>query len=57
MIDGVLAPDKWKNYPDHYGRIKSIQQNLLESRRSFLNSDNIKGYYYLGVAFHYIQDA
>jgi hypothetical protein len=57
LIDGVLAPDKWKDYPHHYGRIKSIQQYLLESRRLFLNDEILKGYYHLGIAFHYIQDA
>jgi len=57
LIDGVLAPDKWKDYPHHRGKSETIQQHLLESRRLFLINDMSNCYYHLGVAFHYIQDA
>jgi hypothetical protein len=57
LKEGVLAPDKWKDYPHHYKKEREIQDNLLLSRKYFLKDDFPNAYYYLGVALHYIQDA
>jgi len=55
--DGVLAPDKWKDYPHHYGKGEAIRKNLMYSRKCFLEDDLLNAYFHLGVALHYIQDA
>jgi hypothetical protein len=57
LIDGVIAPDRWKDYPHHHGKTRTIQEKLLEARQLFLRDEELIGYYNLGVAFHYIQDA
>lgn len=57
MVEGVLAPDKWRDYPHHHGKSKIIRQSLLDARRLFLSNDIPNASYRLGVAFHYIQDA
>ena len=57
LKEGVLDPDKWGDYPHHYGKERQIQNNLLISRRCFLADDFPNAYYYLGVALHYIQDS
>ena len=57
LKEGVLAPDKWGNYPHHYKKEQEIQSNLLLSRKYFLVDDFPNAYFYLGVALHYIQDS
>lgn len=55
--DGIIAPDKWKDYPHHYGKTELIRKNLLFARQSYLKNNLPDTFYYLGVALHYIQDS
>lgn len=55
--DGILAPDKWKDYPHHHGKTEQIKQHLMKSRRYFLQDDYPNAFFHLGVALHYIQDS
>ncbi len=57
LREGVIVPDKWRDYPHHYGKSDVIRQNLLTSRMYFLKDDFLNAYFYLGVALHYIQDS
>jgi len=57
LKDGVVAPDKWGDYPHHYGKSAMIRKYLMESRRFYLQNDLPSAYYNLGIALHYIQDA
>jgi hypothetical protein len=55
--EGVIAPDKWGDYPHHYGKGNAIQNNLLKARQYYLIDNHNDSFFYLGVALHYIQDA
>jgi len=57
LKEGVLAPDKWGDYPHHYGKSNAITKYVLDARNLFLQGDLQKAYFCLGVALHYIQDA
>ena len=57
LREGVLIPDKWGDYPHHYGKSLAIRENLLTSRMYFLKDDLFNAYHYLGIALHYIQDS
>jgi len=54
---GSVAPDKWADYPHHYGKEGEIRRYLLEARRSYLKGDMPSALFSLGVAFHYVQDS
>jgi hypothetical protein len=55
--NGILAPDKWKDYPHHYGKSEEIETYLIKSREYFLQDDFPNAFFNLGVALHYIQDS
>jgi len=55
--NGIVAPDKWEDFPHHYGKSEKIKENLLKSRGYFLRDDLRNAFFYLGVALHYIQDS
>jgi hypothetical protein len=55
--DGVIAPDKWEDFPHHYGKSEEIRENLLKSRTYFLRDDLKNSFFYLGVSLHYLQDS
>lgn len=55
--DGIVAPDKWKDYPHHHGKSEQIKQRLMKSRGYFLQEDFQRAFFNLGVALHYIQDS
>ena len=55
--EGVIAPDRWKDYPHHYGKSDEIARNLLSARQFYLQDNLQDAFYYLGVALHYIQDS
>jgi hypothetical protein len=55
--EGVIAPDKWNNYPHHYGKSNEIQQYLIAARGLYRRGDLVNAYFNLGVALHYIQDS
>ena len=57
LREGSIAPDKWKDYPHHHGKSKSIKTHLLEARKFFLSGDLSNAYFHLGVGLHYIQDS
>lgn len=54
---GVIAPDQWRDFPHHRGKYEQIRRNLQYARQYFLQDNIQETYYYLGVAFHYIQDS
>jgi hypothetical protein len=55
--EGIVAPDKWEDFPHHYGKSEEIEENLQKSRAYFLRDDLKNSFFYLGVALHYIQDS
>ena len=55
--DGIIAPDKWKDFPHHHGKSEQIKQYLMKSRRYFLQDAYPNAFFNLGVALHYIQDS
>jgi hypothetical protein len=57
FMNGTVAPDKWEDFPHHYGKSESIKQNLMKSRRYLLQDDLQNAFFHLGVALHYIQDS
>jgi hypothetical protein len=57
FTNGIVAPDKWQDFPHHYGKSEKIKENLLTSRGYFLRDDLRNAFFYLGVALHYIQDS
>jgi len=57
LREGILSPDKWGDYPHHYGKSKVIVKYILEARRHFLINDLSNAYFCLGVALHYVQDS
>ena len=57
FTNGIVAPDKWEDFPHHYGKSENIKANLLKSRGYFLRDDLRNAFFYLGVALHYIQDS
>jgi len=54
---GVLIPDRWRDYPHHYGKSNAIKRYILEARSFFLTGDLLNAYFCLGVALHYVQDS
>ena len=57
LREGSVTPDKWKDYPHHYGKSGSIQKHVKEARRFFLKDDLSNAYFSLGVVLHYIHDS
>ena len=57
LREGSIAPDKWKDYPHHYSKSRSIKKYILEARKFFLLGDLSSAYFHLGVVLHYIQDS
>lgn len=57
LREGIIAPDKWRDYPHHHGKARSIEKHIMKAREFFLNDNLIKAYFHLGVALHYIQDS
>jgi len=55
--DGIIAPDKWKDFPHHHGKSEQIKRYLIKSRGYFLQNDFPNAFFNLGVALHYIQDS
>ncbi len=57
LEEGVIAPDKWRDYPHHYGKSEKIKEYLNKARACYLQNDLPSAYFNLGVALHYIQDS
>jgi hypothetical protein len=51
---GIIIPDRWGDYPHHFGKSNTIKKYLLEARGLFLLGDLPNAYFFLGVALHYI---
>jgi hypothetical protein len=51
---GSILPDKWKDYPHHYGKESAISMRIERARELCIKRKN--PYYELGIAFHYIAD-
>ena len=45
--ESVILPDKWKDYPHHHGKDKTIRKYIIEARKSFLNNAYRDMYYNL----------
>jgi hypothetical protein len=54
LVYGSILPDKWKDYPHHYGKESAISMRIERAREFFIKRKN--PYYELGIAFHYIAD-
>jgi hypothetical protein len=57
LREGSVTPDKWKDYPHHYGKSKSIQKHITEARKFFLKGDLPNAFFSLGVVLHYVHDS
>jgi hypothetical protein len=57
LKEGIVAPDKWKDFPHHYGKSHEIREHLNLARSCFLKDDLPAAYSNLGIALHYIQDS
>jgi hypothetical protein len=57
LMEGAIAPDKWQDWPHHYGKSFEIGEFLKKARKSYLINDLPDAYFSLGVALHYIQDS
>jgi len=53
---GSVAPDAWKDFPHHQGKTSNIKVYVLKARKYFLEENLHESFFFLGVAFHYIQD-
>lgn len=55
LINGIIYPDS--NDPkSHRGREDAIRDNIRKSRERRLEYNSNDSFFYLGIAFHYIQD-
>jgi len=57
LKEGVITPDKGRDYPHQYGKSEKIKDYLNKARASYLQNDLPSTYFNLGVALHYIQDS
>ena len=55
--EGVVTPDKWRDFPHHHGKSRSIERHIIKARGFVLNDELAKACFHLGVALHYIQDS
>lgn len=53
---GSIEPDKWKDYPHHFGVDHKIKSYLIKSRSYFLEGNSKAHLECLGIAFHYTAD-
>jgi hypothetical protein len=51
----LRLPSSWADYPHHEDKDDDIVKYLLNARKFFEENDD-ECYFYLGVAFHYIED-
>jgi len=57
LREGIITPDKWKDFPHHHSKGREISKHIIEARKLFLKDDLKKACFHLGVALHYIQDS
>jgi hypothetical protein len=55
LINGIIYPDSNDPKP-HRGREEAIRENIRKSRERRLEYNSNDSFFYLGMAFHYIQD-
>jgi hypothetical protein len=56
LINGIIYPDSNDPKP-HRGREEAIQENIMRARERRLEYNPSDSFFYLGMAFHYIQDS
>lgn len=56
LINGIIYPDSNDPKP-HNGRTETIRENITRSRERRLEYNPTDSFFYLGIAFHYIQDS
>ena len=57
LMEAAITPDKWQDWPHHYGKTDKIMEYVVKARKSFLQDTKLLTYYNLGIALHYIQDS
>lgn len=57
LREGVIAPDKWRDFPHHHGKSETIRRHLVKARMFFLDGNLPEACFHLGVTLHYIQDS
>ena len=57
MREGIITPDKWKDFPHHHDKESDIEEHIMKARGFFLDNDLEKACFHLGVALHYVQDS
>jgi len=57
LREGIIAPDKWEDFPHHHGKEDEIEKHILKARGFVLADDLRMACFHLGVALHYIQDS
>jgi len=57
LREGIITPDKWKDFPHHHDKESDIEEHIMKARGFFLDNDLEKACFHLGVALHYVQDS
>ena len=57
LREGIIAPDKWKDFPHHHDKDSDIEEHIMKARGFFLDNDLENACFHLGVALHYVQDS
>ncbi len=57
LRDGVIIPDRWRDFPHHHGKSEPIKEHVVKARMLFLDGNLPEACFHLGVALHYIQDS
>lgn len=57
LREGIIAPDKWKDFPHHHSKEREIEKHIMNARKFFLHDNLENAFFHLGVALHYIQDS
>ena len=53
---GSVEPDKWKDFPHHFGVDGKLENYITKSRRYFIEGNQNAHLECLGIVFHYIAD-
>ena len=53
---GSIEPDKWKDYPHHFGVDHKLKNFIIKSRRHLIDGNITAHLECLGIAFHYVAD-
>ncbi len=53
---GSIEPDKWRDYPHHFGVNQKLKNWIIKSRKYFLEENTTAHLESLGITFHYLAD-